>query len=195
MINQRSSISGLNLLNNRVGVNAIGIETQYTYLGLLLMEHLDYNSMAKHVAKAANRALGLVISRYKTFGGLPYNSYTKLYDSVVYSTISYWAAVWGNRHFSCISTVQKRVERFFMGVGLYSPNTAMMGDIGWTNIESMQWDSVINQWFRLRSMDENRLKKVFKWAYSQGSNRYKNWCMRVKQQFRKCDLENLILGC
>ena len=29
--------------------------------------------MAKHVAKAANRALGLGISRYKTFGGLPYN--------------------------------------------------------------------------------------------------------------------------
>ena len=51
MINQRSSISGLNLLNNRVGVNAIGIETQYTYPGLLLTEHLDYNSMAKHVAK------------------------------------------------------------------------------------------------------------------------------------------------
>ena len=117
MINQRSSISGLNLLNNRVGVNAIGIETQYTYLGLLLMEHLDYNSMAKHVAKAANRALGLVISRYKTFGGLPYNSYTKLYDSVVYSTISYGAAVWGDRHFSCISTIQKRVERFFIEVG------------------------------------------------------------------------------
>ena len=49
--------------------------------------------MAKHVAKAANRALGLVISRYKTFGGLPYNSYTKLYDSAVYSTISYGVAV------------------------------------------------------------------------------------------------------
>ena len=50
--------------------------------------------MAKRVAKAANRALGLVISRYKTFGGLQYNSYTKLNDSVVYSTISYGAAVW-----------------------------------------------------------------------------------------------------
>ena len=66
-----------------------------------------------------------------------------------------------------------------------------MGDIGLTNTESRQWECVINQWFRLRSMDENRLNnKVFKWAYSQGSNRYKNWCKRVKQQIRKCDLEN-----
>ena len=36
-------------------------ETQCTYLGLLLTEHMNYNSMAKHVAKSVNRALGLAI--------------------------------------------------------------------------------------------------------------------------------------
>ena len=77
---------------------------------------MDYNSMAKHVTKSANRALGLVMSRYKAFGGLPYNSFTKLHDSVVYSTIKYGAAIWGDRSFSCISAVQNRVARIFMGV-------------------------------------------------------------------------------
>ena len=174
-----------------LGEKPIGIETQYTYLGLLLTEHMDYNSMAKQVAKSANRALGLVISKYKAFGGLPYNSYTKLYDSIVYSTISYGAAIWGYRRFSCISAVQNRAARFFMGVGRYTPNTAVMGDMGWTNTESRQWEYVINQWFRLRSMDANRLNfKVFKWSCLQGNNSCKNWCMRVKQQFRKCDIEN-----
>ena len=34
---------------------------------------------------------------------------------------------------------------------------------------------VINQWFRLRSMEVNRLNhRVFKWAYMQGNKRYKN---------------------
>ena len=74
-----------------VGEKVIGIETYYTYLGLLLTEHMDYNTMAKHVAKSAT-ALGLVISLY--LGGLPYNSFTKLYDSVMYSTISYGTAIW-----------------------------------------------------------------------------------------------------
>ena len=144
--------------------------------------------MAKQVAKSANRALGLVISKYKAFGGLPYNSYTKLYDSIIYSTISYGAAIWGDRSFSCISAVQNRAARFFMGVGR-TPNTAVMGDMGWTNTESRQWEYVINQWFRLRSMGENRLNfKVFKWSCLQGNNSCKNWCMRVKQ-FRKCDIE------
>ena len=71
-----------------LGEKPIGIETQYTYLSMLLTEQMDYNIMAKQVAKSANRALGLVISKYKTFVGLPYNSYTKLY-SIVYSNL-FW---------------------------------------------------------------------------------------------------------
>ena len=132
-----------------------------------------------------------VISRYKALGGLPYNSVTNLYDSVVYSTISYGATIWGDRSFSCISAVQNRAARFFMGVGRYTLNTAVVGDMGWTNTESRQWECVINQWFRLRSMEVNRLNhSVFKWAYMQVNKRYKNWCIRVKYQFSKSGFEN-----
>ena len=114
------------------------------YLGLMLTEHLDYNVMAKNVAMSASRALGLVISKYKAFGGLPFHTYTKLYDSVVVGTISYGAAIWGDRTFLCISAVQHRAARFFMGVGRYTPNSAVMGDMGWENVEVKQWDSVIS---------------------------------------------------
>ena len=89
-----------------VGEKVIGIETQYTYLDLLLTEHMDYNIMAKHVAKSANRTLSLVISRYNALGGLPYNSFTK------HSTISYGAAILGDRS-SYISAVQNRAESIF----------------------------------------------------------------------------------
>ena len=69
----------------------------------------------------------------------------------------------------------------------------MMGDIGSTNIESTQWECVINQWFRLRLMDENRLKKFSNGHIQKGVIDTKYGCMRVKQQFRKCDIENLFL--
>ena len=88
---------------------------------------------------------------------------------------------------------RSRIERqcFFMGVGRYTPNTAVMGDVGWTNTESRQLECVINQWFRLRSMEVNRLNhRVFKWAYMQGNKRYKNWCIRVKHQFSESGFEN-----
>ena len=87
----------------KFGSENIEIVDSYTYLGILLTEHLDYNAMAAQVAKPASRALGLVISKYKSFGGMPFDTYKKLFDSVVLSNISYGAAVWGDREFSAIT--------------------------------------------------------------------------------------------
>ena len=123
---------------------------KYTYLGLVLTEHLDYQIMAKHVAAAANRALGLLISKHKSFGGFPFRTFSKLYDSTVWSTISYGAAVWGDKNFSCVNAVQNKTIRFFMGVGRYTPNTAIIGDSGWIPANIKQWNSVSNQWCRLK---------------------------------------------
>ena len=51
----------------------------YLYLGITLTEHLDFSTTAKFVAKSANRALGLLIAKYKNSDGLPYDVYTKLF--------------------------------------------------------------------------------------------------------------------
>ena len=59
-----------------VGDVYLKLTDQYVYLGLLLAEHLDYTAMAKHVSGSANRALSLVITKHKTFGGLPFHTYT-----------------------------------------------------------------------------------------------------------------------
>ncbi len=50
----------------------------YKYLGLVLNEHLDYQLMAKVVAKSANRALGFLIAKSKVTGGMPYDVFIQL---------------------------------------------------------------------------------------------------------------------
>ncbi len=40
--------------------------TQYKYLGIVRNEFLDYNVTAQMLADAGNRALGLVINKYKS---------------------------------------------------------------------------------------------------------------------------------
>ena len=121
--------------------------------------------MAAHVAKSANRALGLVISKYKAFGGLSFSTYRKLFDAIVWSTISYGAAIWGDREFNCINAVQNRGERYFVDVGRYTPNTAVNGDMGWDKPIIKQWSSVVNNWIRIKNMDDGRInKKIYKWA-------------------------------
>jgi hypothetical protein len=64
--------------------------------------------MAKAVAMSASRALGLSIAKCKLNGGFIFNAYTTLYDSLVWSIISYGAAIWGTKEYSCINAVQHR---------------------------------------------------------------------------------------
>ena len=94
-------------------------------------EFLDYQFMAKAVARSASRALGLLVVKSKTHGGFQHNIFTKLFDTLVWSVINYGSAIWGTREFSCITAVQNRAMRFYMGVGKYTLNDAVAGDMGW----------------------------------------------------------------
>ncbi len=171
------------------GDTALKISEKYKYLGLLLTEHLDYNITAKMVAQAASRALGLVIAKDKAHGGMPFDCFTKLYDSVVQSVINYGAAVWGTKEFSCISAVQNRACRYFMGLGKYAPNIALQGDTGWHHPIYHQWMCVSNLWCRMVNMSNNRLnKRVFVWSCNLSQ---KNWASRTRNFFRDRHLAHL----
>jgi hypothetical protein len=118
-------------------------------------------------------------------------TYTKLYDSTPWSTISYGAAIWGDRRMSCITAVQNRALRFCMGVGRYTPNTEVTGDTGWLDAEVKQWISVINHWFRLSTMSLDRINtNVFKWVAKHRTDRScNNWCNRVRTRFKIAGIE------
>ena len=71
-----------NLDNNKVQV-----VDRYRYLGIVLNEFLDFSVTARVVADAAHRALGLLISKDKIQGSMPYKVFTKLYNALVQSII------------------------------------------------------------------------------------------------------------
>jgi hypothetical protein len=167
--------------------------SKYTYLGIVISEHLDYNITAKAVAQSASRALGLLIAKCKVIGGLPYNVFSKLYDSVVWPVINYGACIWGIRSFSCINAVHNRAMRFFLGVGKYTPNDAVAGEMAWVPPIVRQWKTVAGYWARLCNMPASRLnKRVALWADSKGTNVKRNWYFIVKDKLRRCNLENYI---
>jgi hypothetical protein len=58
----------------------IELKNDYTYLGLILNEFLDFNLTAKIVAKSANTAVGLVMAKCQTIGGVSYDVFKKLLD-------------------------------------------------------------------------------------------------------------------
>ena len=136
------------------GSDIIRNTDRYVYLGLTLTEHLDYNVTAKIVAQSASCALGFLIAKYKSIGGMPHDVFSKLFDSLVWSVISYGAAIWGYKSFSCINAVQNRAMRFFLGVGKYTPTAAISGDLGWQPAFIKQWVSLSNFWGRTHSFKE-----------------------------------------
>ena len=64
--------------------------------------------------------------------------------------------------------------RFFRGVGSYTPNSGVLGGVGWDPVLAKQWQSVLCQWSRMRAMSEHRLNyKIFMW--SEGSDCFGRW--------------------
>ncbi len=164
--------------------------SSYQYLGLVLNEFLDYQFMAKAVARSASRALGLLIVKSKAHGGFQHNIFTKLFDTLVWSVINYGSAIWGTREFSCISAVQNRAMRFYMGVGKYTPNDAIAGDMGWKPPYVKQWTNIFRHWSRCTKMENNRLNsKVFKWSIRKGSYKIKNWSYLVMEMLKCYNME------
>jgi hypothetical protein len=56
----------------KCGNNVLNIVDRYTYLGVILHEHLDYSVTVKAVNQSASRALGLLIAKCKGLGGVPF---------------------------------------------------------------------------------------------------------------------------
>ena len=163
--------------------------SQYKYLGLMISEHLDMKVTADHVAKAASRALGLLIAKSKAMGGIPFNCFKKLYESIVLSVIHYGSAVWGQNQFTSINAIHNRACRYFLGVGKHTSNAAVQGDMGLPPPYIGQWVSVTRNWCRLVCMDVNRLNyKIFRWSYNFAQAKYKNWVWKTMDFYKASGL-------
>jgi hypothetical protein len=151
---------------------------RYKYLGLIIHQFLDFKITADAVAKSASRALGLLIAKAKAFGGVSHSCFTKLYDSMVGSIIGYGAGIWGQREYSSINAVHNRACRYFLGVGRYTPNVAVQGEMAWKTPWQLQWMARTRLWCRFVNMSQNRVnKQIFLWTHSRAiQNRCKNWC-------------------
>ena len=172
----------------------IQLAAQYNYLGLLLTEFLDLGAMASAVAKSASRALGLVIYKCKLNGGLPFKCFTKLYESLVWPIIEYGSSIWGATKRSCIEAVQNRVCRYYLGVGKYTPNLAVHGDIGWSPTQVKQWKSLGRLWCRFKDMSQNRInKRIFQWSVSSASTGCKNWAFKFKAHMTQLNMEHIFV--
>ena len=95
------------------------------------------------VVQAANRSLGAVITKFKTLGGLPYTTYSKLYDSLVWPIVEYSSPIWGTKDYASVNKLHNLACRFFLGLGKYTPVAAVRAEMGYIVPEQRLWVSII----------------------------------------------------
>ena len=149
-------------LNN----NALEYVDKYKYLGIVLDEHLDFNTTASVLAGSAGRALGSISSKFRHLKGLGFKTFTTLYHSGVVPILDYCSSIWGYQKLDQVDTIQNRAIRFYLGVHKYAPNLAINGDIGWISSGIRRKVEMLRYWNRLIKMNGNTLtKRVFEWDY------------------------------
>jgi hypothetical protein len=153
-----SSISRSNAVFH-CGDNNLETVAGYKYLGLYFEETLNWQKSVKNLADSANRALGAIICKSKLFGGLPYQAFSQLFESVVRPILEYGTHIWGHCEYKAINSVYHKAGRYFMCVGKYTPNLASQGDMGWCPPKISQAKQMLRYWHKLSRMGNERLPK------------------------------------
>ena len=65
------------------------VTDSYTYLGVLLTQHMDYKLTAGQLARSASRAASKLISIYFENKGLPWRVFTHVHNSVISPVMDY----------------------------------------------------------------------------------------------------------
>ena len=80
--------------------------------------------------------------------------------------------------------------RYFLGVGRYTPNAAVYGEMAWEPPMVKQWGCLANYWSRLSCMRSDRLnKRIAQWASRKASVSCKNWFYNFKSKLSVLDLQ------
>ncbi len=166
------------------------IVSQYKYLGIMLDEYLSYDVTANLLASAAGRALGAVITKFRTYKNVGYKTFTRLFDVSVSPILEYSSGVWGFKDYIKCERVQQRAIRYFLGVHPKTPLLALAGDFGWINTQIKRQCNMMKYWNRLIEMDNERLtKKIFLYDYHNCDKN--NWCSEMKMLFHSVDMNDV----
>ena len=179
-----------------MGEQEINKTPNYKYLGIILDEHLKFTKATDTIAASAQRALGSIVSKYKSYRDMGYKTYSTLFSAGVLPILNYCCPAWYFCDNPKLEQVQTRAMRVCLGVHRFAPINGLIGDKGWLPLNHMRQIELIRYWNRLINMDNDKLtKKIFTFDYN--SKKPKTWCSSIEQVFKYLNMhdtfENVIL--
>ena len=176
-------------LEFKLGENTLEVVSEYKYLGVILNEFLLYEKTADILSKSATRALGSVITKFRSLKNMGFETYTKLFNACVTPVLDYASEVWGFKTFENSERVQMTALRYFFGVHKFAPHHALYGDSGWLPGVLTRHCNMIRFWNRMILMEDTRLTKMI-FNYDLNCN-VLNWSTEIGKILKKCNLEDV----
>ena len=96
----------------------------YKYVGCWINEFGNDTKTVETLCAAAGRSFGRIIGLFKQLGNMGYQTYKTLFETYVLPIANYSAGVWGHKSFAAPQVLQNRVNRYYLGVHLYSANAS-----------------------------------------------------------------------
>ena len=176
----------------KLGETILEKAKEYKYLGVILDEHLTFNSCSKVLAESGGRALGAVISKFKTFKDLGYSVYSKMYNTCVIPIVDYGSGVWGKAKVSHSDLIQNKAYRYFLGVHKFTAISAMQAEMGWLSPKYRKHINMLRLWNRLIKLPNDRLtKRVFTYIFDTETP---SWCSDLKEILTELNLLSTYLN-
>ncbi len=104
--------------------NIIKVVDKYKYLGIIIIihENFDFNITASVLASAAGKALGAVISKFKSFKNAGFNILSQMYTFQVIPVVDYNMGIQRYSKFEEGDNIQNRAtRRYSLGVHQKAP--------------------------------------------------------------------------
>ena len=138
------------------------IVSNYKYLGIILDEHLKFDTCARSLADATGRALAAVISKVKMLKNSGYVTFKKMYmmHADVKTVYEYRSGVWGYIKSKDIDMIQNRAMRYFLVVHRFAPTAGIIGDMGWIRPGLSRIRCMTRLWNRFINMEIQGLRNV-----------------------------------
>jgi hypothetical protein len=173
------------------GTESIEIVNEYLYLVVMFSSSCVFRKAAELAKTEGMRALGSVFCRAKIYAWIVHS---KLFESIVRSTVLYSAHVWGWSYTDILEKVQSQFIRRLFHLDCKTPTYALRLETNSCKLELALAGHTINFSIRLLSMDDSRIAKMcFKTLTSyagQDNSRY-NWSLHLKALLEKTGFEHL----
>ena len=160
----------------------IEVVESYRYLGLMLFEDLNITKSVEILVNSASRAFGSMLNKHYAINGFDYDTYTKLYESLVVPVLLYGSPIWGLSHYPKCETLQHKIMRTYLGASKPTPIPVLYKDLRWIPIAIRTKLEAISFWYKLCRLPDNRLtKRVFLIDKQINQHRRNSWCCKLKQ--------------